>query len=79
MFIGNLSWELEDSALAELLGGFGVVQANVQLRPDGKSRGFALATFTSVEEAQRAINELNGEEVLHRNITLKFDALNQAQ
>jgi RNA recognition motif-containing protein len=74
VFIGNLSWDMNDEALSELLNGFGVEESSVNLRPDGKSRGFAIARFDSVEEAQRAIDELNGQEVMGRNLLLKFDA-----
>lgn len=74
VFIGNLSWSMNDLALDELLQGFAVTEASVQTRPDGKSRGFALVRFDTVEEAQRAINDLNGQDVMDRQLLLKFDA-----
>lgn len=74
VFIGNLSWSVNDSGLTELLINYDVEEASVQTRPDGKSRGYALVRFASVEEASRAIEELNGEEVMERNLVVKFDA-----
>lgn len=74
VFVGNLSWDMDDASLADELGEYAVVDAVVQQRPDGKSRGYALVQFETVEEAQRAIDELNGAEFMGRNAVLKFDA-----
>ena len=74
VFVGNLSWDMNDDGLDELLRDFDVEGASVQTRPDGKSRGYALVQFTSIEEAQRAIDELNGQDVMDRPLLLKFDA-----
>jgi len=74
VFVGNLSWEMNDDGLDELLRDFSVEGSSVQTRPDGKSRGYALVQFSSIEEAQRAIDELNGQEVMERPLLLKFDA-----
>lgn len=74
VFIGNLSWDMTDEGLDELLNEFSVEDASVQTRDDGKSRGYALVRFSNVEEAQRAIDELNEQEVMGRPLLLKFDA-----
>jgi nucleolin len=74
VFVGNLNWDMTDEGLDELLSDFQVDEASVQTRDDGKSRGYALVRFASIEESERAISELNGQEVLGRNLLLKFDA-----
>lgn len=74
IFMGNLSWEVNNDGLDELLNGFDIEEANVQTRPDGKSRGYALVRCASLEEAQRAIEELHGQDMMGRPLVVKFDA-----
>ena len=74
VFVGNLSWDMDDASLADELADYAFVEAQVQQRPDGKSRGYALVQFETVEEAQRAIEDLNGADFMGRNAVLKFDA-----
>lgn len=74
VFIGNLSWDMDDEGLHEMLRDFNFEEGAVQVRSDGKSRGYALVRFASVEEAQRAIDSLNEQEVMGRPLLLKFDA-----
>lgn len=76
VFIGNLSFEVDEQTLQEMLTD--VVGENtfqrVHLARDretGRPRGFAHVTFPDVEAAKRAIQELDGLEMIDR--TLRVD------
>jgi len=71
VFIGNLSFEVDEQTLQEMLTD--VVGENafqrVHLARDretGRPRGFAHVTFPDVEAAKRAIQELDGLEMIDR-------------
>lgn len=70
LYVGNLSYSVTVSALEELFGSVGEV-ASVNLITDrmtGRSRGFAFVEMTAVEDAQKAIAELNGRDLEGRAI-----------
>jgi RNA recognition motif-containing protein len=50
-----------------------VLTANVQQRPDGRSKGFGIVTFVSADTARKAIGELNGQDVKGRRIQVHED------
>lgn len=56
LYIGNLSFDTSEQDLERHFGQFGKT-TNLKLvtHPDGRSRGFAFVTFTTIEEAQAAI------------------------
>lgn len=60
--VTNLSEDVTDEDLLELFGAFGQVQRVfvAKDRETGESRGFAFINFIHRDEAQRAINKLNG-------------------
>lgn len=59
IFIGNISYDTEMDSLLEIFGKFGEITESY--RPQGK--GFAFITFDSEEAAQKAIEEMNEQEV----------------
>lgn len=65
VFVGGLSWNTTDESLRAAFEVCGpVTDAKVITdRDTGRSRGFGFVTFTSSEDAQRAISELDGNEV----------------
>jgi cold-inducible RNA-binding protein len=70
LYVGNLSYGVTVSALEELFGSVGEV-ASVNLITDrmtGRSRGFAFVEMAAVEDAQKAIAELNGRDLDGRAI-----------
>ena len=72
LFVGNLSFDTSELALQDLFAAHGVVQ-EVNLvtdRETGRPRGFAFVTMSTPEEAQAAINALNGKNVNGRDITV---------
>ena len=62
VYVGNMSHEITDERLTELLEGCGEV-IDVRVVTDqytGRSRGFAFADMGSERAAKAAISELNG-------------------
>jgi len=72
LYVGNLSYNVGDSALEQLFAPHGTVRsAQVVLdRDTGRSRGFGFVEMSSDEEAQAAMTALNGKEVDGRAITV---------
>lgn len=62
VYVGNLSWGVDDLALKELFSEQGnVVDAKVVYdRDSGRSRGFGFVTYSSAKEVNDAIDSLNG-------------------
>ncbi len=72
LFVRNLSYNTKDSGLKDAFSRIGtVVSAKVVTdRDTGRSRGFGFVEFSSEDEANRAIKELNGKEVDGREISV---------
>lgn len=70
IYIGNLDYGINEENLEQIFGDYGTVtEAKVIVdRETGRSKGFAFVTMETEEEAQKAIEELNGAEVDGRNI-----------
>jgi RNA recognition motif-containing protein len=70
----NLAWTTEEGELVSLLSKAGtVVGVEIQRHADtGRSKGWAIATFASRDEALNAINTLNKTVVRQRPISMKF-------
>ena len=62
LYIGNLSWGVDNSALESLFSEQGkVMDAKVVYdRETGRSRGFGFVTYSTAEEANNAISSLDG-------------------
>ncbi len=65
LFVGNLDFKVTENDLQDAFAAFGtVVEANlVTDRATGRPRGFAFITMSTPEEAQKAIEGLNGKEM----------------
>lgn len=72
IYVGNLSYEVNDSDLANAFGSFGRVTSAKVIADmyTGKSKGFGFVEMESKQEAQEAINQLNGTELKGRAITV---------
>jgi len=74
LYVGQLSAEITSSELHQLFStkGFTVTTARVICdREGGRSRGFGFVEFGSEDDAERAIEELNGMDVRGRKILVK--------
>lgn len=70
VYVGNLSWGVDDMALESLFSEQGkVVEARVIYdRDTGRSKGFGFVTLGSPQEVTKAINSLNGADLDGRQI-----------
>lgn len=74
LFVGNLSFNTTENDLQDAFASHGtVVQANLMMdRTTGRPRGFGFVTMGTAEEAQTALNALNGASLDGRNLTVNF-------
>ena len=72
LYVGNLSYSLGDSELQQLFAPHGNVQSAQVIvdRDTGRSKGFGFVEMGSDQEAQTAIDALNGKEVDGRALTV---------
>ena len=73
MYIGNLSYNVKESDLRDVMEEFGTVDS-VKLivdRDTRRSKGFAFVEMPANAEAFKAINELNGAEYEGRAMVVK--------
>src|SRR5262249_15363894 len=72
LYVGNLSYGLGDSELQQLFAPHGNVQSAQVIvdRDTGRSKGFGFVEMGSDQEAQTAIDALNGKEVDGRALTV---------
>ncbi len=70
LFVGNLPFSTSSSELEELFGRFGAVSRAQVItdRDTGRSRGFGFVEMDSDDEAQQAIEALDGSEIDGRQI-----------
>ena len=74
LFVGNLSFNTTENDLQDAFAAHGtVVEANLMMdRMTGKPRGFGFITMSTPEEAQKAIDALNGAELDGRALTVNI-------
>jgi hypothetical protein len=73
MYIGNLSYNVKESDLRDVMEEYGTVDS-VKLivdRDTRRSKGFAFVEMPESSEAIKAINELNGAEYEGRAMVVK--------
>jgi RNA recognition motif-containing protein len=74
LFVGNLSFDLTENDLQDAFAAHGtVVETNLMMdRETGRPRGFGFVTMSTPDEAQSAINALNGKELSGRALTVNI-------
>ena len=74
LFVGNLSFNITENDLQDAFAAHGtVVEANLMMdRATGRPRGFAFVTMSTPEEAQKAIDAMNGKELAGRALTVNI-------
>lgn len=72
LFVGSLSWGVDDTQLNDFFAGCGtVVSAKVIVdRESGRSKGFGFVEMSNDDEAKKAIAELDGKELDGRPINV---------
>ncbi len=74
LFVGNLDFKVTENDLQDTFAAYGtVVEVNlVTDRVTGRPRGFAFVTMSSPEEAQKAIDAMNGKELGGRALSVNI-------
>ena len=72
LFVGNLSYQTTEDDLRQLFAGVANVSSVtvVTERDSGRSKGFAFVEMATPEDAQKAIAELNGQNLHDRTIRI---------
>ena len=72
LYVGNLSYGISDSDLQQMFEAHGSVQSAqvIMDRDTGRSKGFGFVEMGSDQEAQAAIQALNGKEIEGRPLTV---------
>jgi RNA recognition motif-containing protein len=74
LFVGNLSFNTTENDLQDAFAAHGtVVEANLMMdRMSGRPRGFGFVTMATPEEAEKAIQAMNGATLDGRNLTVNI-------
>ena len=74
LYVGNLSWSIDDARLTGLFSPHGNVERAkiVNDRDTGKSRGFGFVTMTDDAAGQKAITAINGTQIDGRTVTVRL-------
>ena len=72
IYVGNLPFSASEETLNEMFGQFGTVDSAKVItdRDTGRSKGFAFVEMSTDEEANEAINALNGKDCGGRAMTV---------
>ena len=72
LFVGNLSFDTTENDLQDAFAAFGTVtETNLMIdRTTNRSRGFGFVTLSTAEEAQKAIDGMNGKDMGGRALTV---------
>ena len=74
LYVGNLSYQTTEDDLRSLFTQVGTVNdvALIKDRDTGSSKGFAFVTMSSQEEANKAIEQFNGQSMGDRELTVNI-------
>ncbi len=74
LYVGNVDFKVTEQELRDAFAAYGSVEEAklVQDRVTGQPRGFGFVTMSSPEEAQKAIEGLNGKELGGRALTVNI-------
>jgi len=73
IYVGNLSFDASEDDVRGAFATFGTVESVKMImdRETGRPRGFAFVTMTESDEANTAIESLNGSELLGRELRVR--------
>ena len=72
LFVGGLSWDTTEDAMRDFFAQVGTVTSATILTDKftGKSKGFGFVEMSTEDEAQAAVDQLNGKELDGRTLTV---------
>jgi RNA recognition motif-containing protein len=73
LYVGNLEWSVDEVILQSIFGKIGNIKTSTVIRDrdTGRSKGFGFVEMTTSEEAEKAIQDLNGEFINGRQIMVR--------
>ena len=74
LYLGNIAWALDEARLEGVFADFGGVQSVkiIKDRDTGRSKGFGFVEMASGDEAQTAIENLDGKEIEGRQLRVNI-------
>uniref|UniRef100_A0A8C5Q9F4 Polyadenylate-binding protein n=1 Tax=Leptobrachium leishanense TaxID=445787 RepID=A0A8C5Q9F4_9ANUR len=63
VYIKNFGEDMDDERLKEMFGKYGTLLVKVMTDESGKSKGFGFVSFERHEDAQKAVDEMNGKDM----------------
>ncbi len=72
IYVGNLNYKVNEDELREVFEEYGTVDSAKVItdKYSGRSKGFGFVEMTNQDEAQRAIEELNGASLGNREMVV---------
>lgn len=72
LYVGNLPYKTKDSDLNQLFSQAGAVESAIVIndKATGRSKGFGFVEMSNDDEAQKAIDMFNGQEIEGRKLTV---------
>lgn len=72
LYVGNLPYSVKDEDLNQLFSQAGAVESAVIIndRATGRSKGFGFVEMSNDDDAQKAIDMFNGQEIDGRKLTV---------
>lgn len=72
IYVGNLSYEVDNQSLEDAFSAFGTVESSKVIvdRDTNRSKGFGFVEMSSSQESTNAIEGLNGTELLGRQMNV---------
>ncbi len=72
LYVGNLSYDMSEDTLKDTFSQAGTVESAIVIKDkmSGRSKGFGFVEMSTDEEAQKAIEMLNGKELDGRALTV---------
>ena len=73
VYVGNLPFSVSEKELSEMFSSYGEITEAIVIKDkySGQSRGFGFVEMSTEEEAQKAVQGLNGYNLEGRNIVVK--------
>ncbi len=72
LYVGNLPYSANDDSLGQFFANYNPTAASVITdRDSGRSRGFGFVKFDDDAQADKAVEELNGQEMDGRALTVR--------
>ncbi|MGM0567882.1 MAG: RNA recognition motif domain-containing protein [Elusimicrobiota bacterium] len=70
LYVGNLNYDAKEKQLKEIFADMGEINEIIIIKDKftGRSKGFGFIEFKDSESAQKAIDELDGQEFLGREL-----------